>query len=449
MLSKFFYKTPKGLNQKIVRDISKKKKEPKWMLEFRLKALSIFENSGLPKWGPDLSKIDFNDIYYYIKAVDKSKSSWEELPDKIKKTFDKLGLPEVERKYLSGMGAQYESEMVYHNIQDSLKKQGVIFLDTDSALREYPEIFQKYFSSVVELNDNKFAALNSAVWSGGTFIYIPKGVHVEMPLQTYFRINQEKMGQFERTLIIADEDSFIHYIEGCTAPTYRSNSLHCAVVEIIAKKNARVRYSTVQNWSKNIYNLVTKRAVAYENAIIEWVDGNLGSGVNMKYPGVILKEQGAKAEVISVALACEENQIQDTGAKAIHLASNTSSRIISKSISKNGGVSNYRGLFKVAKGAKNCKSYVQCDALILDKKSKADAYPVIEVNESNVDVAHEARISKIADEQLFYLMSRGISRQNAQSLIVNGFIEPFVSELPMEYAIEMNRLIELEMEEGI
>jgi Fe-S cluster assembly protein SufB len=449
MLSKFFYKTPKGLNQKIVRDISKKKKEPKWMLEFRLKALSIFENSGLPKWGPDLSKIDFNDIYYYIKAVDKSKSSWEELPDKIKKTFDKLGLPEVERKYLSGMGAQYESEMVYHNIQDSLKKQGVIFLDTDSALREYPEIFQKYFSSVVELNDNKFAALNSAVWSGGTFIYIPKGVHVEMPLQTYFRINQEKMGQFERTLIIADEDSFIHYIEGCTAPTYRSNSLHCAVVEIIAKKNARVRYSTVQNWSKNIYNLVTKRAVAYENAIIEWVDGNLGSGVNMKYPGVILKEQGAKAEVISVALACEENQIQDTGAKAIHLASNTSSRIISKSISKNGGVSNYRGLVKVAKGAKNCKSYVQCDALILDKKSKADAYPVIEVNESNVDVAHEARISKIADEQLFYLMSRGISRQNAQSLIVNGFIEPFVSELPMEYAIEMNRLIELEMEEGI
>lgn len=445
----YIFKSQKGLNEEIVRSISAKKQEPEWMLNFRLEALKCFEARPMQKWGPSLSALDMNDIYYYIKPIEKQISSWEDVPQEIKYTFDRLGVPESEKKYLAGMGAQYESEVVYHNLKQEWADQGVIFLDTDSGLKLYPEIFKEYFGTVIPMNDNKFAALNSAVWSGGSFVYIPKGVHVTMPLQTYFRINAEQMGQFERTLIIADEGSSVHYIEGCTAPMYKTSSLHSAVVEIIAKKGAKVRYSTIQNWSRNVYNLVTKRAIAYENSLVEWIDGNLGSGITMKYPSVILKGDGARAEILSIAMASTDGQIQDAGAKALHLASNTSSRIISKSISKNGGRCSYRGVVKVARGAKNCKSFVQCDALILDEKSISDTYPFIDIAEQDVEIGHEAKVSKIGDEQVFYLMSRGLSAQDAQTLIVNGFISPFVKELPMEYAIEMNRLIALEMEGSI
>lgn len=445
----YVFKSQKGLNEEIVKNISRKKNEPEWMTEFRLKALEIFQSKPMPKWGPNLSALDCNDIYYYIKPVENQVKSWDDVPSSIKYTFDRLGVPESERTVLAGMGAQYESEVVYHNLKEEWVKQGVVFLDTDSGLKEYPELFKKYFGTVVPSTDNKFAALNSAVWSGGSFVYIPKGVHVTMPLQTYFRINAEQMGQFERTLIIADEGSFVHYVEGCTAPMYKTSSLHSAVVEIIAMQGARVRYSTIQNWSLNVYNLVTKRAIAYRDAVVEWVDGNLGSGITMKYPSVILKEPGAKAEVLSVAMASAPGQIQDAGAKAIHLAPNTSSRIISKSISKNGGRCSYRGMVKVIKGAKNCKSFVQCDALILDEKSISDTYPYIDIAESDVEIGHEAKVSKIGDEQVFYLMSRGLSEHDAQTLIVSGFIEPFVKELPLEYAVEMNRLIAHEMEGSV
>ena len=446
---KYIYKSKKGLNAEIVRDISKRKNEPDWMLNLRLEALKCFESRPMQKWGPDLDDLDTNDIYYYIKPLENHKNSWEEIPEDIKYTFDKLGVPESERKYLAGMGAQYESEVVYHNLQEEWSKKGVIFLDTDTALKKYPDLFKKYFATVVPINDNKFAALNSAVWSGGSFVYIPKGVHVTMPLQTYFRINAQQMGQFERTLIVAEEGSFVHYVEGCTAPTYNTSSLHSAVVEIIAKKGARVRYSTIQNWSRNVYNLVTKRAFAYQDSVVEWVDGNLGSGVTMKYPSVVMKEPGARADILSIAMASTKNQVQDSGGKVIHEASNTSSRIISKSISKDGGRCSYRGVVKVDKGAENCSSFVQCDALLLDDQSISDTYPYMEISESKVDIGHEARVSKIGDAQLFYLMSRGISEQDAQSMIVNGFIEPFVKQLPMEFALEMNRLIELEMEGSI
>jgi len=445
----YIFKSKKGLNENIVRDISRRKNEPRWILELRLEALKYFEDRPFPKWGPSLEKLDPYDIYYYIKPAEKKHSSWDDVPQDIKITFDKLGVPESERKHLAGTGAQYESEVVYHNLQEEWEKKGVIFCDTDTALQKYPDLFKKYFGTVVGLNDNKFAALNSAVWSGGSFIYVPKGVHIDMPLQTYFRINAEQMGQFERTLIIADEGSFVHYVEGCTAPAYTTASLHSAVVEIIAKKGARVRYSTIQNWSHNIYNLVTKRAVAYQDAIVEWIDGNLGSGVTMKYPCVVLKEKGARAEIMSIALASSCGQVQDSGGKIIHGAPETSSRIISKSISKNGGRCSYRGMIKVPRGMKKCKSFVQCDALMLDDKSVSDTYPYIDIAESDVDVGHEAKVSRVGDEQLFYLMSRGLSAQDAQSLIVNGFIEPFVKLLPMEYALEMNRLIELEMEGSI
>ncbi len=445
----YFYKSDKGLNEAIVKNISSKKNEPRWMLEFRLEALHYFEKYPMPNWGPTLAKLDPNDIYYYIKPIDKPKQSWNDVPASIKYTFDKLGVPESEKKHLAGLSAQFESQVVYHNLQEEWSKKGVIFLDTDTALQEHEELFKKYFGTVIPKNDNKFAALNSAVWSGGSFIYIPKGIHVTMPLQTYFRINAKQMGQFERTLIIAEEGSFVHYVEGCTAPVYNSNSLHSAVVEIIACKNSRVRYSTIQNWSKDVYNLVTKRAIAFQDSLVEWIDGNLGSGITMKYPAVILKESGAKADILSIAMAKSKGQIQDSGGKVIHLASNTKSRIISKSISKGGGRCSYRGLVKVIKGASHCNSYVQCDALILDDISISDTYPYIDISEADVDIGHEARVSKIGDEQLFYLMSRGMPKQDAQTMIVNGFIEPFVKELPMEFALEMNRLIELEMESSI
>lgn len=443
------YKSELGLNEEIVCDISARKQEPLWMLELRLKGLENFMQRPLQKWGPDLAKLDVNDIHYYVKPAKQQFQNWEEVPKEIKNTFDRLGVPESEKKHLAGLGAQYESEVVYHNLKAEWQEKGVIFLDTDSGLREYPELFQEYFGTIIPFNDNKFAALNTAVWSGGSFIYVPKGVHVTVPLQTYFRINTQKMGQFERTLIIADEGSFVTYIEGCTAPNYVASSLHSAVVEIVAKKGARVRYYTIQNWSKNVYNLVTKRACAYENAVVEWVDGNLGSGITMKYPAVVLKEPGARAEILSIAVASSPGQIQDSGGKAIHEAPHTSSRIISKSISSKGGRASYRGTVKVVKDAEHCKSYVQCDALILDDSSRSDTYPYIDISEDDVEIGHEATVSKIGDDQLFYLMSRGLDSNAARTMIVNGFIEPFVKQLPMEFAVEMNRLIELEMEGSV
>lgn len=443
------YKSELGLNTEIVCDISARKEEPLWMLELRLKGLENFVQRPMQKWGPELTKLDVNDIYYYVKPVKQQHHNWEDVPKDIKNTFDRLGVPESEKRHLAGLGAQYESEVVYHNLKAEWQEKGVIFLDTDSALKQHPEIFQQYFGTVIPFDDNKFAALNTAVWSGGSFIYVPKGVHIDVPLQTYFRINAEKMGQFERTLIIADEGSFVTYVEGCTAPSYAASSLHSAVVEIIAKKGARVRYYTIQNWSRNVYNLVTKRAIAEEDAVVEWIDGNLGSGVTMKYPAVILKGERARAEILSIAMASASNQVQDSGGKAIHMASNTSSRIISKSISAKGGRSSYRGTVKVVAGAKNCKSYVQCDALILDAQSRSDTYPYIDINEDDVEIGHEATVSKIGDDQLFYLMSRGLDGNTARTLIVNGFIEPFVKQLPMEFAVEMNRLIELEMEGSV
>jgi len=442
------FKSGRGLTREMVAQISEMKNEPEWMRQFRLKALDIFLRKPMPTWGADLSGIDFDNIHYYVKPSEKTEKSWDEVPAYIKDTFDKLGIPEAERKFLAGVSAQYESEVVYHNIREDLEKQGVLFLDMDSALREHPDIVKQYFATVIPPADNKFAALNSAVWSGGSFIYVPKGVQVEIPLQAYFRINTENMGQFERTLIIADEDSSVHYIEGCTAPIYSSDSLHSAVVELLAMRGAHIRYTTIQNWSNNVYNLVTKRAVAHEHAFVEWVDGNLGSKVTMKYPGIYLVGEGAKGEVISVAFA-SEGQHQDAGAKIIHAAPNTTSTVTSKSISKGGGRTSYRGLLKVHKGAENVKSFVRCDALMLDEISRSDTYPSIEIDEDQVSIEHEASVSKISEEQLFYLMSRGLGEADAKTMIVNGFFEAFTKELPMEYAVELNRLLQLQMEGAV
>jgi Fe-S cluster assembly protein SufB len=438
----------KGLTRETVIEISKLKNEPQWMLDFRLRSYDVFMKKPMPQWGPDLSAIDFQNIYYYAKASEKSEKSWDDVPENVKKTFDKLGIPEAEKKFLAGVGAQYESEVVYHSLREDLAKKGVIFLDTETALREHPEIFKKYFGKVIPPEDNKFAALNSAVWSGGSFIYIPPGVKVDMPLQAYFRINAENIGQFERTLIIADEGSEVHYIEGCTAPVYSSESLHSAVVELVAHKDAKLRYTTIQNWSSDVYNLVTKRAYAYAGAKVEWIDGNIGSKITMKYPGIYLLEPHAHGETLSIAFA-GKGQHQDTGAKMVHLASDTTSRTTSKSVSRLNGRSTYRGLLHVAKGAKNVKASVRCDALLLDDTSKTDTYPYMEINQEDATVTHEATVGKIGDEQIFYLMTRGFTEEEALTLIVNGFMEPFTKELPMEYAVELNRLIKLEMDDSV
>jgi len=444
----YVHLSKKGLTKETVEEISRLKDEPKWMLDFRLRSYAHFLKRPMPKWGGDLHKINFQNIYYYAKASEKTEKNWDDVPADVKKTFDKLGIPEAEKKFLAGVGAQYESEVVYHHLRDDLKKQGVIFLDTDTALKEQPELFKKYFAKVIPPEDNKFAALNSAVWSGGSFIYIPPGVKVDMPLQAYFRINAENIGQFERTIIIVDEGAEVHYIEGCTAPVYSSESLHSAVVELIAHKNAKLRYTTIQNWSNDVYNLVTKRAYAYEGATVEWIDGNIGSKLTMKYPGVYLLGEGAHGETLSVAFAGKD-QHQDTGAKMIHMAPNTSSRVTSKSVSRSNGRSTYRGLLHVAKGATNVKATVRCDALLLDDTAKTDTYPYMEINQEDATVTHEATVGKIGDEQIFYLMSRGFSEEEALTLIVNGFMEPFTKELPMEYAVELNRLIKLEMDGSV
>jgi len=441
------FKARKGIDEEIVRQISAMKNEPEWMLNFRLQALEMFFAKPMPKWGGDIA-IDFQDIYYYLKPADHQGKTWDDVPEEIKRTFDRLGIPEAEKKYLSGVKAQFESEVIYGSLKEDLAEKGVIFTDTDTAVREYPDLVREYFATIIPPSDNKFAALNSAVWSGGSFIYVPKGVKIDFPLQAYFRINAENMGQFERTLIIVDEGAQIHYVEGCTAPMYTSESLHSAVVEIVVKKGARCRYTTIQNWANNIYNLVTKRAVAYEDAVMEWIDGNLGSHLTMKYPAVYMLEPGARGEILSIAFA-SRGQHQDAGAKLVHCAPNTSGRIISKSISKNGGRSSYRGLVKIEKGAVKSKSNVVCDALILDSKSRSDTYPYIELEEQDVAIGHEASVSRIGEEQLFYLMSRGLSEAEASTMIVSGFIEPLVKELPMEYAVEMNRLIELQMEGSV
>ncbi|MEE3315574.1 MAG: Fe-S cluster assembly protein SufB [Candidatus Thermoplasmatota archaeon] len=439
-----------GLSEEVVREISKLKEEPKWMTELRVKAYKHFVERPMPEWGNTsaLGEIDFDSICYYLRSSEATEKDWDDVPEEIRNTFDRLGIPEAEQKWLSGVTAQYESEAVYHSIREDLEEQGVIFLDMDSGLKEYPDLVKEWFCSVVPLTDNKFSALNTAVWSGGSFIYVPKGVHVEMPVQAYFRINAKNMGQFERTLIIADEGSSIHYVEGCTAPSYSTDSLHSAVVELIALPGAHIRYSTVQNWSSNVYNLVTKRGVAHENAKIEWVDGNIGSKLTMKYPAVILKGEGSHAEVISVAYS-GDGQHQDAGAKIHHLASNTTSKILSKSISKNGGRGTYRGLVTVSPKAENCKLNVVCDALILDEESRSDTYPTMEVANPTARCEHEASVSKVSDDQLFYLMSRGHSEEEALAMIVNGFFEPFTRELPMEYAVELNQLMALEMEGSI
>jgi len=442
------FRAHKGLDRNLVEQISEMKGEPQWMRAARLKALDIFLQKPLPTWGGKLNDINFDDIYYYVKPANREGRSWEDVPENIKKTFDRLGIPEAERKFLAGVGAQYDSEVVYHSLKEELQKLGVIFLSPDQALQEYPDLVQEYFGTVIPAEDNKFAALNTAVWSGGSFIYVPPGVKVDVPLQAYFRINSENMGQFERTLIIVDEGAQVHYVEGCTAPTYSSESLHSAVVEIICKPGSRVRYTTIQNWADNVYNLVTKRAVAYEEATMEWVDGNLGSKLTMKYPSVYMMGKGAHGEILSIAFA-GRGQHQDAGGKVVHGAPHTSSIITSKSISKDGGRSSYRGLVKVAAGAKGVRSKVVCDALILDKESRSDTYPVMEIDEADVSIAHEASVSRIQEEQLFYLMSRGLSETEASTMIVNGFIEPLVKELPMEYAVEMNRLIELQMEGSV
>src|SRR5688572_4829313 len=443
----YVFKSGRGLTRATVEEISAMKDEPDWMRDFRLKALEHFQKRPMPNWGADLSGIDFDDIFYYIRPAEKQGKTWEEVPEYIKNTFEKLGIPEAERKFLAGVGAQYESEVIYHSLREDLEKLGVIFLDMDSGVREHPELVKKYFGTIIPYNDNKFAALNSAVWSGGSFIYVPPGVHIDVPLQAYFRINAENMGQFERTLIIVDKGAYVHYVEGCTAPTYSTDSLHSAVVEIIVKEGGRCRYSTIQNWSHNVYNLVTKRAQAYKNATMEWVDGNLGSKLTMKYPAVWLMEEGAHGEVLSIAFA-GEGQHQDAGAKMVHAAPNTTSTIVSKSISKGGGRAGYRGLVRVEPGAEDAKSFVRCDALILDEESRSDTYPYMEIEENDAEIGHEATVSKVGEEQLFYLMSRGLTEDEATSMIVAGFIEPIVKELPMEYAVEMNRLIELNMAEA-
>jgi Fe-S cluster assembly protein SufB len=440
------FKSLKGLNEQIVRTISAHKKEPAWMLEYRLKAYKIFLSKEMPTWGGDLSKIDFAKYFYYIKPIKDRATTWAGLPQEIKDTYDKIGIPEAEKQYLSGVSAQYESEVVYESVRSELTKQGVIFMDCDSGLKKHPEIFRKYFGTLIPPHDNKFAALNSAVWSGGSFVIVPKGVKVTLPLQAYFRINAQNVGQFERTLIVAEEGSYVHYVEGCTAPIYQDDqdSLHSAVVEIIVQKNARVRYTTVQNWSNNVYNLVTKRAYVYENGIMEWVDCNIGSRLTMKYPSCYLMEKGARGEVLSIAFAGKK-QHQDAGAKMFHFAPNTSSRIISKSISKAGGRTSYRGLVTVRPGAKNSSVYVSCDALILDPASRSDTYPYMKIKENEVTVQHEATVEKIGEEKLFYLQSRGIDKIEAEGLLVNGFIQPVTKEIPLEYSIELNRLINLEM----
>ncbi|MFN8527101.1 MAG: Fe-S cluster assembly protein SufB [Anaerolineae bacterium] len=446
--NKYAFKSQKGLNADIVRQISEMKGEPAWMTEYRLKAYELFLQKPMPNWGADLSGINFDDIYYYVRATDAQGRNWDDVPEDIKKTFDRLGIPEAEQKYLQGVTAQYESEVVYHSIRKDLESKGVLFMDMDSGLREHPEIVKEYFGTVIPSSDNKFAALNSAVWSGGSFVYVPKGVHVEMPLQAYFRINTKNMGQFERTLIVVEEGGYVHYVEGCTAPTYSEDSLHSAVVEIIIKEGGRCRYTTIQNWSNNVYNLVTKRAVAHKRATMEWIDGNLGSKVTMKYPAVILAGEGAHGEVLSIAFA-GQGQHQDAGAKITHLAPNTTSTIISKSISKDGGRASYRGLLKIVEGADNVRSNVVCDALLLDDRSRSDTYPTIEVDAKNVTMGHEASVSRVGEDQLFYAMTRGMSEDEANAMIVNGFIEPLVKELPMEYALELNRLIQIQLEGSI
>lgn len=440
----------KGLNEQVVRDISALKDEPEWMTDIRVKAFHHFTNVEMPKWGNTelLESINFDNVTYFLRSSDKTEKSWDDVPEDIKNTFNRLGIPEAEQKWLGGVTAQYESEAVYHSIREDLEEQGVIFLDMDSGLKEYPEIVREYFNSVVPYTDNKFSALNTAVWSGGSFIYVPSGVHVEMPVQSYFRINSKNMGQFERTLIVVDEGSSLHYVEGCTAPTYSTDSLHAAVVELVALKGAKIRYSTIQNWSANVYNLVTKRAVAHEDATIEWVDGNIGSKLTMKYPAVILKGERSHAEVISVAYA-GKGQHQDAGSKVHHLANHTTSNILSKSISKDGGRSTYRGMLQVLPKAEGCRSKVVCDALMLDESSQSDTYPTMEVGNSSADLEHEASVSKVSDSQLFYLMSRGLSEEQAMGMIVNGFFEPFTRELPMEYASELNKLLNIEMEGSI
>ena len=454
-INKYDFRTPtegvfrarKGLDADIVRQISEMKDEPDWMLDFRLKSLEVFNSKPMPRWGGGIN-IDFQDIYYYLKPTEQQGKTWDDVPEEIKETFDKLGIPQAEREFLSGVKAQFESEVVYGSLKEDLADQGVVFLDTDTAVREYPDLLREHFGKIIPPDDNKFAALNSAVWSGGSFIYVPPGVQIEFPLQAYFRINAENMGQFERTLIIVDEGASVHYVEGCTAPMYSSESLHSAVVEVVVKKGARCRYTTIQNWANNIYNLVTKRAMAYQDATMEWVDGNLGSQLTMKYPAVYMMEPGARGEILSIAFS-GKGQHQDAGAKLVHAAPNTTGQIISKSISKNGGRSSYRGLVKVEKGATNTKCNVVCDALILDEQSRSDTYPYIEIAEQDTSIGHEASVSRIGEEQLFYLTSRGLSEAEASTMIVNGFIEPLVKELPMEYAVEMNRLIQLQMEGSV
>ncbi len=439
----------RGLSEEVVRDISMRKGEPQWMLDLRLKGLALFGRKPMPVWGSDLGGIDFDNIKYFVRSTEKQAASWDELPADIKNTYDRLGIPEAEKQRLiSGVAAQYESEVVYHQINEELERQGVLFLDTDTALREHEDVFREYFASVIPVGDNKFAALNSAVWSGGSFVYVPPGVHVEIPLQAYFRINTENMGQFERTLIIADEGSYVHYVEGCTAPIYQSDSLHSAVVEIIVKKDARVRYTTIQNWSTNVYNLVTKRATAAEGATMEWIDGNIGSKVTMKYPAVFLMGERARGETLSIAMA-GEGQHQDAGAKMVHAAPYTSSSIISKSIARGGGRTSYRGLVQVLEGAHHSASTVRCDALLVDSISRSDTYPYVDVREDDVSLGHEATVSKVSEDQLFYLMSRGMPEDEAMAMIVRGFIEPIARELPMEYALELNKLIELQMEGAV
>lgn len=444
----YLYRAPKGLNEKLIREISGMKEEPEWVLNFRLKAFKIFLKKPMPAWGGDLSGIDFDEITYYAKSSEGTVKSWDEVPETIKNTFEKLGIPEAEQKYFGGVGAQYESESVYHNLRKELVDQGVIFLDTDTGLKEYPEVFKKWFGKIVPAQDNKFAALNSAIWSGGSFVYIPEGIKVDFPLQAYFRINGENIGQFERTLIVAAPGSSVHYIEGCTAPVYSTKSLHAAVVEVIAEKNSKIRYTTVQNWSKDIFNLVTKRAHAYENARVEWVDGNLGSHLTMKYPSVYLMGDNSSADILSIAYA-GNNMHQDAGAKVVHFGKNSNSRIVNKSISKFGGRTTYRGLVRVVKGATGCKINVQCDALLLDDQSRTDTYPVIQIDEEDALLSHEARVGKVGDDEIFYLQTRGISEDKAYHMLVMGFLEPFAKELPMDYAVELHRLIELEMEGSI
>ena len=442
------FQMPRGLRRDVVEQISALKGEPAWMLEFRLKALEHYLQRPMPTWGPDLSHLNLDELIYYVRPSEASEKSWDDVPDTIKNTFEKLGIPEAERKFLAGVGAQYESEMVYHSIQKHLENQGVIFLSIEDGLRQHPDLFRQYFGTVIPHTDNKFAALNGAVWSGGSFIYVPKGTKIDLPLQAYFRLNQANIGQFERTLIIADEGSQVHYVEGCTAPIYSTDSFHSGVIEIVVHKGARVRYTTIQNWSKNVYNLVTQRALVHEHATMEWVDANLGSKLTMKYPSCVLLGEGAHGEVLSLAFAAS-GQHQDAGSKMIHVAPHTTSKVTSKSISKDGGRSSYRGLLKVYRDAAGARSNVVCDALLLDPQSRSDTYPTIEIDEDNVTIGHEASVSKVGEEQLFYLMSRGLNEEEATSMVVSGFIEPLVKELPMEYAVEMNRLIQLQMEGSI